>query len=160
VKLIKAIYGCVKFALLWYKLFSFTLQGIGFELHPYNQCVANCMINGKLCTITWYVEDNKILHVDPEVVTSIIEKIELHFGKMTVTRGKEHTFLGLNNMTYTDKRTAIISMKSDLEEAMAECGMDIACDTSTPAKKTLFEVDPKATSLTKEQSKTFHRVAA
>jgi hypothetical protein len=32
VQLIKAIYGCVKLALLWYKLFSTSLKEMGFVL--------------------------------------------------------------------------------------------------------------------------------
>ena len=34
------------------------------------------MIQGKQCTIAWYVDNNKISHKDPEVVTMIIYKIE------------------------------------------------------------------------------------
>ncbi len=50
--------------------------------------VANKMDNGKQCTISWYVDDNKISHdADPKVVEGIIEKIESKFGKMTVTQG-------------------------------------------------------------------------
>jgi hypothetical protein len=37
----KALYGCVKSALLWYELFSSTLLDIGFTLNPYDPCVAN-----------------------------------------------------------------------------------------------------------------------
>lgn len=37
----------------------------------------------------------KISHVDPQVVTNIIEQIEERFGKMMVTRGDEHVFLGM-----------------------------------------------------------------
>jgi hypothetical protein len=29
------------------------------------------------------------------MVTKIIDTIEKHFGKMTVTRGREHVFLGM-----------------------------------------------------------------
>jgi hypothetical protein len=47
VRLIKAFYGCVKSALLWYKLFSGTLQKMGFVLNPYDRCVANCKIDGE-----------------------------------------------------------------------------------------------------------------
>ena len=36
VRLIKAIYGCVKSALLWYKMFHSSLQGMGFVLNPYD----------------------------------------------------------------------------------------------------------------------------
>jgi hypothetical protein len=35
-ELLKALYGCVQSALLWYELFSSTLQGTGFELNPYD----------------------------------------------------------------------------------------------------------------------------
>ena len=60
VRLIKAIYGCVKSALLWYDLFYSQLKEMGFTLNPYDSCVANCDINGKQCTIAWYVDDMKI----------------------------------------------------------------------------------------------------
>jgi hypothetical protein len=51
VRLIKALYGCVQSALLWYELFSSTLETMGFTLNPYDQCVANCDIDGSQCTI-------------------------------------------------------------------------------------------------------------
>jgi hypothetical protein len=35
VKLVKALYGCVKSALLWYDLFHSTLKEMGFILNPY-----------------------------------------------------------------------------------------------------------------------------
>ena len=92
VRLIKALYGCVKSALLWYDLFHNTLKDMGFVLNPYDPCVANCMIQGKQCTIACYVDDNKISHVDPNVVSMVIGRIEERFGKMTVTRGREHFF--------------------------------------------------------------------
>ena len=50
-RLLKALYGCVKSALLWYELFSTTLKDMGFVLNPYDECVANKMVNGKQCTI-------------------------------------------------------------------------------------------------------------
>ena len=46
----KALYGCVKSALLWYRLFRDTLQGLGFVLNPYDPCVANANIKGSQCT--------------------------------------------------------------------------------------------------------------
>ena len=76
VRLVKAICGCVKSALLWYDLFHNTLKDIGFPLNLYNLCIANCMIDGKQCTIlAWYVDNNKISHIDPQVVTSIIKRL-------------------------------------------------------------------------------------
>ena len=40
-QLMKALYGCIKSALLWYELFTGELRKMGFELNPYNKCVAN-----------------------------------------------------------------------------------------------------------------------
>ena len=69
VRLIKALYGCVKSALLWYELFTKHLKDMGFELNPYDPWVANFMIDDKQCTIAWYVDDTKISHAYPNVVT-------------------------------------------------------------------------------------------
>jgi hypothetical protein len=46
-QLLKALYGCVKSALLWYELFTGTLQKLGFVLNDYDPCVANMVINEK-----------------------------------------------------------------------------------------------------------------
>lgn len=35
-KVLRAIYGCIKSALLWYELFSGTLKEMGFTINPYN----------------------------------------------------------------------------------------------------------------------------
>jgi hypothetical protein len=159
VRLVKAIYGCVKSALLWYDLFHGHLQQLGFELNPYDPCVANCVLKGKQCTIAWYVDDTKISHVDPEVVTSIIDQLEARFGKMTVTRGKEHAFLSMK-IRYTGKGTAVVTMKQYLEEALAESGLNITHNAVTPALKTLFDVDSNSTPLSKAEAETFHSVSA
>jgi hypothetical protein len=158
-RLKKALYGCVQSALLWYNLFHDTLKQMGFIVNPYDPCVANCMIDGSQCTIAWYVDDTKISHVNPNVVTRIIDTLEGHFGKMTVTRGREHVFLGMN-IVYTDEHTAKITMKQYLQEALEESNMDIKYEAATPARKNLFDVDQTATNLTKAEAEIFHSVTA
>jgi hypothetical protein len=159
VRLVKALYGCVKSALLWYDLFHGTLKEMGFVLNPYDSCIANCTIDGKQCTIAWYVDDNKISHADPQVVNKVIENIEERFGKMTITRGKEHVFLGMN-IRYTGSGTAVITMKDYLKEAIQESGMKITRIASSPANKTLFDVDDGADLLEKGEAEMFHSVVA
>ena len=66
------IYGCSKSTLLWYNILSTTLEGLGFEINPYDRCVANKLIEGTKCTIAWYVDDNKLPHKNPEVISDII----------------------------------------------------------------------------------------
>jgi hypothetical protein len=159
VRLLKAIYGCVQSALLWYRLFYYNLKDMGFKLNPYDPCVANKEINGKQCTIVWYVDDTKISHVDPTVVSKVIEQIEERFGKMTVTRGREHVFLGMK-IAFKDNGTAEILMRDYLEEAIAESGLDIVRTAATPARRNLFEIDANARCLEKKEAEVFHSVVA
>ena len=91
----KALYGMIESALLWYECYVTVLKDLGFTINPYDSCVANTDINGSQCTIAWYVDDNKLSHKDPEVVTDILNKIESKFPGLVITRGKEHTFLGI-----------------------------------------------------------------
>ena len=79
-----------------YLFFTGKLRDMGFKLHPYDKCVANNMIDGKQCTIAWWVDDNCLTHLSAKVLDRIIERIKLKLGKMAVTRGETHTFLGIN----------------------------------------------------------------
>ena len=65
-QLLKALYGCVRSALLWYELFAGTLKGMGFILNPYDACVANKIVEGSQCTIAWYVDDTKYRMLSPK----------------------------------------------------------------------------------------------
>ena len=40
-QLVKALYGCIKSALLWYECFTNCLFDMGFKLNKHDQCVAN-----------------------------------------------------------------------------------------------------------------------
>ena len=46
VRLSKALYGIPRDALLFYKRRRKDLETMGFEINPYNPCVANMIING------------------------------------------------------------------------------------------------------------------
>ena len=96
VEILQAIYGCIESALLWYDYYVDVLEKEGFVINPYDRCVANKMINGKQCTIVWYVDDNKISHEDPKVVNQVLKKMKKYFVNITVTRVKKHKFLGIN----------------------------------------------------------------
>jgi hypothetical protein len=96
VELKKALYGTLKAALLFWKRLSNQLAEWGFKVNPYDCCAANKMINGKQCAVVWHVDNLKISHVDPDVVSGIIELLSKEFGKeapLTVTRGKSTTTL-------------------------------------------------------------------
>ena len=58
VKVLRALYGCLESAFLWYQLYSETLSKLGFEINPYDRCVANKIIDSKQYMILFYVDDN------------------------------------------------------------------------------------------------------
>ena len=107
----------------------------------------------------WYVDDNKISHVNPNVVTNVIQKIEGKFGKMSNTRGKEHEFIGMN-LKFTDDRKVKVSMKKHVLKAINSFHDDITRDASTPATSYLFGVRESSPHLSEEKADNFHSVVA
>jgi hypothetical protein len=71
--LTKALYGTLQAALLFWQNLSSQLKEWGFVINPYDFCVANKTTNCKQCTVVWHVDDLKISHVDPKVVTTILD---------------------------------------------------------------------------------------
>ena len=59
-QLMKATYGCMDSALLWYDIYPKTLKSHGFAVNPYDRCISNSTINSNQCTIAWYVDDKKV----------------------------------------------------------------------------------------------------
>ena len=80
-QLLKALYGCLRSALLWYNVYVSILEKMGFKLNPYDHCVANKTINGKQCTIAFYVDDNLASHADQSVLDEVIKGIEKSKGR-------------------------------------------------------------------------------
>ena len=161
-QLIKALYGCIRSALLWYRTLVDELFDQGFKLNPYDPCVANKMINGTQCTICWYVDDLKISHIDENVVSDVINKIEAKFGKMTVKRGKTHTFVGMD-IEFTSKGTVSILMKEYIKECMdayEEAGGEVKGRGNTPATDTLFILDEESEQLDENKSEVFHHIVS
>jgi hypothetical protein len=162
VELLKALYGTLKAALLFWKLVSAKLVSWGFEINPYDWCVANKMINGKQCTILWHVDDLKISHVDNEVNTTIIGLIDAEFGKeapLTVTRGKIHEYLGMT-LDFTTKGKVKIKMIDYAEKMIKDLPEEFDGEALTPAANHLFTVDDKQTKLDEKRAQFFHTYVA
>jgi hypothetical protein len=162
VMLKKALYGTLRAALLFWRRLSSQLMEWGFVTNPYDPCVVNKMINGKQCTILWHVDDLKISHVDPEVVTSVIELVEGEFGKeapLTIMRGKVHEYLGMT-IDFSTKSKVRFSMIDYIRNILDELPPDMNGENSTPAASFLFDVDEDCERLDEETSNLFHHNTA
>jgi hypothetical protein len=98
VKLLKALYGTMRAARLFWERLSKQLVDWGFTPNPYDSCMVNKMVHGKQLTVAWHVDDLKILHVSTKVVDDLIANLDSELGKETPlskSRGKVHaTILG------------------------------------------------------------------
>ncbi len=113
VVVLMAIYGMLISALLWYKKFKSDLETIGFVFNDYDMCIANCMVNGKQQTIKFHVDDFMSSHEDSKVNNDLFKwmnDIYGKHGKIVVTRGNTHKYLGMT-FVYEKKK-----LKTDMRE--------------------------------------------
>jgi hypothetical protein len=76
----KALYGRMNSALLFYMKLVTELQEMGFEINPYNPCIANKMVNGMQMTIRWHVDDLMINHLKQEDIMQLVQQIKEIYG--------------------------------------------------------------------------------
>jgi hypothetical protein len=96
VEVLKAIYGMLEAALLWYKTFRKDLEDNGFIFNLYNPCVANNKVQGLQQTIVFHVDNLKSSHKSKLVNNKFEKWLNSMYGKhgrVTATRGGVHNYL-------------------------------------------------------------------
>ena len=162
VKLQKALYGCLKSALLFYKKLVNDLLTFGFELNPYDPCVANKMIKGSQCTVVWHVDDLKISHKDPEVVTGVLTYLkQIYREDMRISRGTKHDYLGMQ-LDFSNKGYVDVTMVDYIKEVITDFPEEIQGCAATPATGNLYvtKEEGKQELLSDPQSRIFHHTVA
>ena len=153
------MYGCMKAAQLWWEdLSKHLVNNMGFTLNPYDNCVANKMVDGNQCTIIWHVDDLKISHKNRTVVENMIKQIEKKYGTMSTNISNKLTYVGMD-FEYKGKEV-IISMVSHIEDAINEFPEELSQKVITPAGLHLFEVNKNSEKLDFKEAKIFHRIVA
>lgn len=148
VELIRALWGTLRAASLFWKLLMQKLLELDFVINPCDWCVANKMVNGKQLTTMWHVDDLKVSHVEPNVVTEFTEAIDKEFGDLTpitVKRGKVHDRLGMTLDCRVDGKVKTI-MKDCINNMLEESPADVHGEAATPVAEHLFSArsDPPA----------------
>lgn len=140
VELKRSIYGCIEAAILWYEMYKKVKKGMRFEINLYDLCVANKVINGTQCTICFYVDDNKISHIDVNVIKEVVKELEKHFGPTTTMFGDELNFLGMNICIDRMSKTYSIEMKNMINKAIEAFEEELDDEVASPATKHLLTV--------------------
>ena len=160
VELLKALYGTLRAARLFWETLSGKLQEWGFTLNAYDSCVANKYVDGQQCTITWHVDDSKISHVDEQVVRSIIQKIQDTFGQhseLSMHIGKRHDYLGMI-LDFTTPGILEIDMSDYIQVILQDTPTNLRGTSMVPAAKHLFTTRPDAPKINPQEQELFHHL--
>ena len=153
VKVLRAAYGLSESSGLWFLEVSKFLKSIGFIENPVAPCVFNKIINEYQATILLYVDDMLIAHKSKRVVDSIMDSVDVKYGKGTRSEGDVIEFLGMRIEREGDG-SVLVSMPKHIEELLEDWNIDKTSEY--PAGHNLFDVDPNSPLLSKELSAKFH----
>jgi hypothetical protein len=152
----KALYGMMKSVLLFYRKLVSELKEMGFEINPFDPCVANKMVNGTQMTIRWHADDLMMSHVSRDEIMKIVQEIKNIYGKnLTENIGKVHDYLGMIfDFSFTKK--VKVNMWDYLRKVIKEFPDEITRVCATPAGNYLFKVHDDRKKLNDEQAEAFH----
>ena len=158
----KAMYGMLHSALLFYKKLKADLIAYGFEINPYDPCVATKVVNGKTMTVTWHVDDLISAHVDPLENTKFgVYLSDIYGDNITIKRGKVHDYLGMD-LDFSSDGVAKVGMIKYIREIENDFPEELGAPATSPAAEHLFKVrDPEDARLLDDKKKeAFHHTTA
>ena len=117
----------MKAALLFYIKFVANLKSFGFQLNPYDPCVANKIVDGAQLTVVWNVGDIKVSHVDRKVVTQMEMWLKKTYerlfkdgsGSMKINRGMIHEYIGMT-LDYSTQGKVKIKMYNSIRDIITD----------------------------------------
>ena len=119
----KAIYGMIESPMLWYQKFKSDMENQGFKINPYDPCVANKRVKGTYLMVTWHIDDLKISHKLKKVVDDFVKWLDKTYsdenGKVTVTEGDRHSYLGMV-LDYSQKGAVKIDMTEYVKKMIGD----------------------------------------
>jgi hypothetical protein len=124
--------------------------------------VANKVVDGKQCTVVWHVDDLKISHMDPKVVTTILNLLGGKYGQkaLTITRGTIHDYLS-TTLDQSEEVLVKIGMRDYGKKILSEMPQDMDGIATSPAGSYLFQIKEGIEDLDDQaQSEFFHATVA
>jgi hypothetical protein len=160
VRMLRALYGMLVSSILYYKKFRKDIEAIGFEVNPYDICVANRTVYGKQQTVTWHVDDLKSSHVNPKVNDEFAEWCEKTYGSddlghVKVVRGKVHDYLAMI-MDFTQDGALKVDMKYYIQGMLDEFPYEVKPGKTRPWTEKLLKVQEDAKKLDEKRRSIFH----
>jgi len=178
VQCLNALYGTMVASLLYYKKFVKSLRSKRFKLNPYDPCVANKQVDGEQLTVCFHVEDCKISHISPKVVSDTIDWLRSEYENVFengsgLMKVHPHKYLGMSldfshvnqcritMIEYVDEIVAAYDKaSSELDDGFTLVFKKGNRSKSSAAPDDLFVVDEDAEKLSEEGQTAFHHLVA
>jgi hypothetical protein len=129
---------------------------MGFEVNPYDPCIANKMINGSQMTVRWHVGDLMISHSSNEAISQFLCALKDKYGdNLAENTERIHDYLGIV-FDFLDRDKVKINMMKYLSKVIADFPEEIIGKAATPAGDHLFKVRDEGRKLNQSQADTFH----
>ena len=164
----RAIYGMIESPMLWYQKLTKDLKEYGFVVNPYDACVANKVVEGLLLTIVWHIDDIKVSHRKKEVLEDFVEWLDSKYsnkkGKVTVSRGPRHLYLGMY-LDYAKPGCLIVDMSDYVAKMLGDFEATFLNGATLtvvrcPWTEQMYEVDTGSKRLSSDRKENFHTFVA
>ena len=103
------LYGILRSALLFYRKLVKDLEEYGFEINPYDPCVAKKNGEWYPNASLWHVYDMQVSHKSEFEITRFSDYLISIYGGLSRSRGKVNDYLGMN-LDFSDKGKLQVSM--------------------------------------------------
>jgi hypothetical protein len=130
----------MKSALLFYRILVAELHDMGFEINPYDPCVANKTVNGTQMTVRWHIDDLIISHTSLDNIMAFVKKIKDIYGEKLAERvGTVHDYLGMTFDYLFDKEVRI-NMNQYILKVIKEFPQEISGMCTTPTADHVYNI--------------------
>jgi hypothetical protein len=119
VVLIKALYGTVEAARLWYNVITTTLVNYGCKANPYERCVLNKQLpGGGNLTIVLYVDDLLITCSTLQPILDLKAHLMTKFPEVAYHTGKVIDYVGMTFDFEQQPGAAVVTMKHIIDDVV------------------------------------------
>ena len=155
VKLLRALYGCIESAKLWYDEASSRLVQAGYRRSVWDECI---FVKGDTI-IALYVDDFLVLSKTEEGLDATNAELKKLFPEISCRKGDTQTYLGIDIQIDRNDRSVTISMNKFVEDMLKFAKIDKG-GPPTPTAMNVFEISPDKKLLDQDEAKMFHTLVA
>lgn len=156
VKLLRALYGCIESAKLWYDEASTRLVQAGYYRRSvWDECI---FVKGDII-IALYVDDFLVLSKSEEGLDSTNAELKKLFPEISCRKGDTQTYLGIDIQIDRKDCSVTISMSKFVEDMLKFAKIDKG-GPATPTALNVFEISPDKKLLDQDEAKMFHTLVA